>query len=1097
MRKRSVIAAGLMLALALAALFVLLTGSATAADRDIMGDWTISGGTTRVADETIDVRGSVIVASGGTLRLENCTLAINGTSDGAHQLTVRPGGRLEVYGSLVYGSNGRVRVEFRDYVLFEGSTLRHVYGSQSSATRGIMLEDGDINFRDSTVTDSSYMMFYVKTSLTLDNVTVSQGARSYVYAYSYYISGSATIRIEDCHFIGPGTGSYYMDGVYIYTSSQTGGSVDLLVRNTRIETFGRDIYLMGSTKLTAVVEGCELFDSDAGIEAYQTGGSISIRNNVVGHTSRSAAIGITVGPSTGANLVLQDNTVENTGIGYQFRPPMTGGSVTWTQGHLTVENCTEGIKAYSQYYGSVHLTVHNSSLRSISSKCFVAVHDRPNDGADITVYTTEHLKGSARVSGANAWVRAYLPVEITGARWKGGAQITEGFLVLENRTHVEVAKFNLSALVPQSVLAWEVNDDGMHTFPNLYPAIYIDGKGFRGEVIDLWNYPAPTMVEIVDDFIPEVTIAVPSPQQMLNVSRFLASGTYVELGSGVAFMEYSLDGGNLTKMTSFHEGNWTLALIDLPEGAHVLALRATDGVGNAGTPVQVGFLTDTVAPHIDVVPPPELVNTTTTVLMGRTEGNSTLSVNGQPYPVPPGGDIEVEVPLVEGMNAIEIVITDVAGNSNSTSFEVVRDTATPALVLTSPENGIWTNARTVHVEGTTEPDTDLRVMGEVVTAVAGRFGKTVPLAEGEFTIIASSTDRAGNRAVRTLSIHVDWTAPVLTMVEPETHEVTTRESVLYLTGDVDDPTIDHVVINGQVIEMTSGRFIRQYTLKEGRNEFNITATDAATNFDSVLIVAIKDLVAPSYNVTIEPIGGELRTIAGKVYSTSLTVEAAVTLSELAYITIPGGIELQPATEARVTFELREGANKLQLQIRDLAGNQAGTYFVTILIDTTAPSIHIYEPQAGLKTKEDSVIVHGRTEEGSTVTLDGSQIELLPGGEFRVPIVLEEKRNDINIAVVDAMGNKNSTMVSVYKEPEVTTGGEARTGPAVAVGFLIGLVVGVAVTVVLMMSWARRQRAASVPGEGTPAEEAAEGAAEMPEEEEAPGPPPKGGEWEEF
>jgi hypothetical protein len=1098
MRKRSEIAAGILFALALAALFVLLTGSATAADRDIMGDWTISSGTTHLSDETIDVRGNVTVASGGILKLENCTLAINGSSDGRYRLTVESGGRLEVYGSLVNGSDGRIKVEFHDYVLFEGSTLQHIYGAQSSATRGIMLEDGSITFRDSTVTDSSYMMFHVKTDLTLDNVTVSHGARSYVYAYSYYIQGSATIRIEDCHFIGPGPGQWYMDGVYVYTSSQAGGAVDLVVKNTRIETFGRDLYLTGSTKLTAVVEGCELFDSDAGIEVYQTGGLITVKNNVIGHTSRAGAIGITVGVSSGASLVLENNAVEQTGIGYMFRPPATGGVITRSQGHLSVENCTVGIKVYSQYYGSVHLTIHNSSLRSITGKCFVATHDRPTDSVDITVYTTEHLKGSAEVSGRNAWVKAFVPVDITGARWKGGDQIPEGFLVLENRTHVEIARFNLSAIAPQDVPAWVVNNTGMHAFPNVIPAIYIEGHGFRGDMIDLWNYQAPSMIDIVDNFVPEITILEPSTQESFNKSTLLASGTYWELGSGMAFIEYSVDSHNLTKITSFHDGAWTLPLIDLPEGIHTLALRPTDAVGNVGEPVQTEFMTDTVKPQIDLITPPVLINTTTTMLVGMTEANSTLMVNGLVYPISPNGDIEVDIPLDEGSNTLTIVIVDLAGNSNTTLFEIVRDTIAPSLVLTAPENDTWTNARSVSVDGTTEPGANVRVQGIDVPAVDGTFHKVVTLTEGEITIMVSSTDRAGNRAMRIHYLHVDWTPPVLTIVEPESREVVTRESVLYLTGDVDDPSIDHVNINTQTVELTSGRFIKQYTLVEGRNEFNVTVTDAAGNFDSIFIVANKDLVTPSYNVTIEPIGGELKTISGKVYSTSLSVEAHVTLSELAYISLPDGTDLQPTTEARVRFDLEEGSNELQLQIRDLAGNQANAYIVTIHIDTTSPSITIIEPEPGLRTKEESVIVHGRTEEGSQVMLDGSHVEMLPGGEFRVRIVLEEKRNDINIEVVDPMGNNNSFMISVYKEPEVTTGEEADTSTALAGGFMMGLIVGVVVTVLLMMSWARRQRVAPVSeAVAKPERMPAKGAAEKPEEEEAPKPPRRGGDWEEF
>jgi hypothetical protein len=443
-------------------------------------------------------------------------------------------------------------------------------------------------------------------------------------------------------------------------------------------------------------------------------------------------------------------------------------------------------------------------------------------------------------------------------------------------------------------------------------------------------------------------------------------------------------------------------------------------------------------------------------------------------------------------------VVDRAGNANSTSFTVLRDTIAPLLKLTSPENATWTNDRSVYVDGLTEVGADLRVNGEQAQELSGEFHHRQVIAQGEFSIRISSTDAAGNRAERTLVLYVDWVAPSLTIVQPEGGYLMTRERSYYVSGDVDDPTVDHVTINGQSVQLTSGRFMKEYALDEGTNAYNISVRDLAGNVNTTDVVIVRDLTPPAYTVELVPVGGDLVTVGGQTYSTATAVEAHVICDEPSIIEVPGRDPTPPTREARIRFDLREGSNDISLNIKDQADNLAPSYSRRVTVDTTAPPILLFEPQAGARTKEPSVVLHGRTDAGCNVTVDGNRVTLLSGGEFRLIIALEDGRNDISIKSTDPMGNTNTTVVSVVREGQVTVREQGNPMLVGSGGFIAGIVAGVVVAwVALSRRGGRRSEAiareaaiACAPGPRPPARP-------VEREEGQPGGGPGTPGWEEY
>lgn len=113
------------------AVLTLAIGSTDAAGRDIMEDWVISDGITRVSNETVDVRGNVLIMDGGHLWLENSTLIINGSQDGEFGLVVNRtsvGGDILELGKKLYSTTPVIQIHIAadspTVIVHENGTVR-------------------------------------------------------------------------------------------------------------------------------------------------------------------------------------------------------------------------------------------------------------------------------------------------------------------------------------------------------------------------------------------------------------------------------------------------------------------------------------------------------------------------------------------------------------------------------------------------------------------------------------------------------------------------------------------------------------------------------------------------------------------------------------------------------------------------------------------------------------------------------------------------------------------------------------------------------------------------------------------------------------
>lgn len=134
-----------------------------------------------------------------------------------------------------------------------------------------------------------------------------------------------------------------------------------------------------------------------------------------------------------------------------------------------------------------------------------------------------------------------------------------------------------------------------------------------------------------------------------------------------------------------------------------------------------------------------------------------LVIGGSRVPVRADGSFAAFVTLVSGVNDIDVVATDRAGNEAVASVVVTRDTSAPTLALAAPVPS-RVSTSTVTIAGTVETGAQVTVNGRSVTVTAGAFSTDVALSPGLNQIEVSASDGAGN--VNTIPLSVVYETPL-------------------------------------------------------------------------------------------------------------------------------------------------------------------------------------------------------------------------------------------------------------------------------------------------------------------------------------------------
>jgi predicted transcriptional regulator len=344
----------------------------------------------------------------------------------------------------------------------------------------------------------------------------------------------------------------------------------------------------------------------------------------------------------------------------------------------------------------------------------------------------------------------------------------------------------------------------------------------------------------------------------------------------------------------------------------------------------------------DVRRDPVIVNSTTIQIEGWvSELVSSLVVQGTSVPMT-GTAFQLEVPITEGLNPITLVATDLAGNSASHSFTVLRDTRAPTITLTAPAEGALLTDTSVRVAGLLDEmvQGDIVVInGAPVTLSSGAFQFVLNgFDDGPGTVYVTAVDMAGNTASMSVDVIIDTLPPALELVSPN-DGLLTRHATVLLEGTSEAGA--NITVQGTAVAMTGDTFSHTLDLAEGRNVIHVTSVDEAGNTNSTLVVVDRDSIPPVLQVygmvdnTIDS-EGDTAIINGQTEVGAVLWMMIDGRSE-EVLTFSDGSFIQPLTVGMVE-------TRVTMTAKDAAGNEASIEVTIYLKKVDDPSITQPDPE---------------------------------------------------------------------------------------------------------------------------------------------------------
>jgi len=572
---------------------------------------------------------------------------------------------------------------------------------------------------------------------------------------------------------------------------------------------------------------------------------------------------------------------------------------------------------------------------------------------------------------------------------------------------------------------WEDRGDGSWTFTPDVPLTEEDSV----EVVvtdPAGNESEPTPV-VVDTTPPPAPVVPPTQGVVVEVEG-------VEEGSTPSIRDPET--GELVPGTweDRGDGSWTFTPdVPLTEEDSVEVV-VTDPAGNESEPTPV--VVDTTPPPAPVVPPTQGV----VVEVEGVEEGSTPSIRDPETGIEVPGTWEdqgegswtftPDTPLTEE-DAVEVVVTDPAGNE-SDATPVVVDTTPPPAPVVPPTQGVVVEVEGVE-EGATpsirDPETGTEIPGAWEDKGDGSwvFTPDTPLVEGDAVEVVV-TDPAGNESEAT-PVVVDTTPPPAPVVPPTPGDKVEVEGVEEgATPSIRDPETG-AEVPGTWEDKGDGSwvFTPDTPLEEGA-AVEVVVTDPAGNESDATPVVVDSTPPPA--PVVPPTQGVVVEVEGVEEGATPSIRDPETGAE-----VPG--EWQDNGNGSWTFTpdvpLTE-EDAVEVVVTDPAGNESDA--TPVVVDTTPPPAPVVPPTQGVVVEVEGV------EEGSTPSIrDPETGELVPGtwedrgdGSWTfTPDVPLTEEDAVEVVVTDPAGNESdATPVVVDTTPPAAPVVPPSTGETIEV-----------------------------------------------------------------
>ncbi|MCM8102290.1 Ig-like domain-containing protein [Enterobacter hormaechei] len=503
-----------------------------------------------------------------------------------------------------------------------------------------------------------------------------------------------------------------------------------------------------------------------------------------------------------------------------------------------------------------------------------------------------------------------------------------------------------------------------------------------------------------------LTVNTLSGDDVINAAEAGASlvinGSSAQFASGTQ-VTITLNGKSYTA-TIQSDGSWTTTVPaadvgTLADGAsYQVSVSAQDSAGNSASATHT-ISVDTTAPVIsvntlsgdDVLNAAEAQQPLTVHGSSSAEAGQTVTVTlgGKTYTALVGSDgtWTLDVPaadlaaLSQGALTVTASVNDKAGNSGQTTHTLTVDTIAPAVTIsTVADDDIVNNAE--QLAGQTISGTTTAEQGQTVTvsfnghsyqatvAANGSWSVFVPgrdflgLSDGDYTITATVSDKAGNPGSATHDVTLNGDVPTIainTFAQDDIVNAAEHGTPLVISGTTDAPAGQTVTItlNGKTYTATvqnDGTW--SYTVGSadvtaladgGSYVINAQVSNAIGNSVSDNHTVTVDLTAPSMGISIDSLQNDTGLSANDfitndsqvVVNGSLTVQLGN--NEKAQISLDGGVTWIDLTVTGTTWRytdgrtLTDGTYQYQVRVIDNAGNVGATDSQDVVIDLTKPA----------------------------------------------------------------------------------------------------------------------------------------------------------------
>ncbi|MCU1728344.1 Ig-like domain-containing protein, partial [Pseudomonas sp. 7P_10.2_Bac1] len=557
--------------------------------------------------------------------------------------------------------------------------------------------------------------------------------------------------------------------------------------------------------------------------------------------------------------------------------------------------------------------------------------------------------------------------------------------------------------------------------------VTLDAAQTNGETLEVTltdangNVSAVTPVQAGDTTAPEAPTGLVVSEDGLKLTGKGEVGSTVTVKDGA--------GNVIGSGTVGADGNFEVTLDTAQTNGETLEVTLTDAAGNisAATPVQAG---DTTAPE---APTGLVVSEDGLTVTGKGEPGSTITIKDPAGNVigsgTVGADGNFEVTLDAAQTngeTLEVTLTDANGNVSAVTPVQAGDTTAPEAPtnLAVSADGVTLTGKGEAGSTVTVKDADGNIIGSGTVGTDGTFEVTLDAPQNNGgTLEVTLTDAAGNVSEGGSVVVGEAVAP-----EAPTGLAVSADG-LTLTGKGEAGST-------VTIKDPAGNVIGTGTVGADGN-FSITLDAAQTNGETLSVTQTNagGLVSPSTSV----LAGD--TTAPEAPTGLVVSEDGLTLTGKgepgSTITIkdPAGNVIGSGTVGadgnfEVTLDAAQtNGETLEVTLTDANGNVSAVTPVQAG-DTTAP-----EAPTGLVVSEDGLIVTGKGEPGSTITIKDPAGNVIGAGtvgadgNFEVTLDAAQTNGEtLEVTLTDAAGNISA---ATPVQAGDTTAPEAPTGLVVS------------------------------------------------------------------